>query len=119
MTTTQEKIQIDATGKRLGILATEIADILNGKHTPDYAPNKAPAVSVEISNASHMQISEKKKSEKLYERYTGYFGGRKTLTLAQLLERRGYSEALRRAVYGMLPSNRLRSVKMKKLYIVE
>lgn len=119
MTNTQERISINAAGKRLGCLATEIANMLNGKHTPEYAPNKAPNVLVEVANASQMQITEKKKNNKIYERYTGYFGGRKEITLAQLIEKKGYSEALRKAVYGMLPSNRLRKKKMKKLQINE
>ena len=119
MTNTQEKISINAAGKRLGILATEIANMLNGKHTPEYAPNTVPNIMVEVSNAAQMQITEKKKVNKVYERYTGYFGGRKEATLAELIEKKGYSEALRKAVYGMLPGNRLRKVKMKKLQINE
>ena len=119
MTNTQEEITINATGKRLGCLASEIANMLNGKHTPEYVPNKAPNVLVKVANASRMQITEKKKNDKIYERYTGYFGGRKEMTLAELIEKKGYSEALRKAVYGMLPSNRLRKVKMKKLQINE
>ena len=119
MVHTEEKITINATGQRLGCLATEIANMLNGKHTPEYAPNKVPNTIVEVANASQMQITEKKKNSKIYERYTGYFGGRKEVTLAQLIEKKGYSEALRKAVYGMLPSNRLRKVKMKKLQINE
>ncbi len=119
MENTQEKISINAAGKRLGILASEVANLLNGKHMPEYAPNKAPNLVVEVSNAAQMQITEKKKIEKIYERYTGYFGGRKEMTLAQLIEQKGYGEALRKAVYGMLPGNRLRKVKMKKLQINE
>ena len=119
MINTQEKISINAAGRRLGILATEIANLLNGKHTPEYAPNRVPNVVLEVSNAAQMQITEKKKTEKIYERYTGYFGGRKEITLAQLIEKKGYGEALRKAVYGMLPGNRLRKVKMKKLQINE
>ena len=119
MTNNQEKINIDAAGKRLGPLATEVADLLNGKHTPEYAPNKAPNILVEVANVGQMQITEKKKTNKIYERYTGYFGGRKEITLAQLIEKKGYREALRKAVYGMLPSNRLRKMKMKKLHIHE
>ena len=79
----------------------------------------APAVLVEVSDAAQMQITEKKKADKIYERYTGYFGGRKEMTLAQLIEKKGYREALRKAVYGMLPGNRLRRVKMNNLQITE
>lgn len=119
MTTQQEKININAAGKRLGRLATEVANMLNGKHLPTYMPNKAPTISIEVSNASQMQITEKKRTDKVYDRYTGYFGGRKEMTLSQLIEKKGYSEVLRRAVYGMVPGNRLRKVKMKNLHITE
>lgn len=118
-TTKQKKISIDATGKRLGRLASEIAEILSGKHEPTFVPNAVPNVSVTVLNASGMQITEEKKTKKMYDRYTGYFGGRKETSLRQVLEKKGYAEALRRAVYGMLPSNRLRSVKMKRLRISE
>ena len=63
MINTQEKININAAGKRLGCLASEIANMLNGKHTPEYAPNKAPNIMVEVSNAAQMQITEKKKEQ--------------------------------------------------------
>ena len=119
MTEQKQKITISAAGKRIGRLATEIADMLNGKHIVDYAPNKAPDIVIEVSDASKMQITEKKKTDKIYERYTGYFGGRKEMTLSQLIEKKGCGEALRKAVYGMLPGNRLRKVKMKNLLINE
>ena len=115
----QQKITINAAGKRLGRLASDIANVLNGKHVVAYTPNKAPDVSIEVTEASKMQITEKKKSDKIYERYSGYFGGRKEITLDQLIRTKGYSEALRRAVYGMLPSNRLRKIKMKNLLVKE
>ena len=119
MTTATKKITMDATGKRLGRLASEIAGILNGKNMPDYIPNKVPSVQVEVENAAKMQITDRKKQEKIYERYTGYFGGRREVSLAQLLKKKGYREALRKAVYGMLPGNKLRNEKMKKLHINE
>ena len=114
-----KKNTFDATNKRLGRLATEIVDILNGKDTPDYMSNRVPDVTVEVLNVSRMQIDEKKKRGKVYDNYSGYFGGRREITLGQLIEKKGYAEALRRAVYGMLPNNRLRSVKMKKIHIQE
>lgn len=113
------KVTIDATGKRLGRLASDIAVKLNGKDSPAHAPNKVPNVTIEVSNAAQMQISEKKKQQKEYKRYTGHFGGLRTTTLAELIEKKGYREALRRAVYGMLPSNRLRDEKMRRLHIAE
>ena len=119
MNTTVQTITIDAAGKRPGRLASEIAHILNGKDSAAYMPNKVPEVRVEVSNASRMQIDEKKKAGKIYERYTGYFGGRRETTLGRLLKQKGYSEVLRKAIYGMLPDNRLRAVKMKKVRIHE
>ncbi len=110
-------ITLDATGKRPGRLASEIADIVNGKDTVVYAPNQAPNVRVKVEHASRMHISEKKKKEKVYDRYSGYFGGRREETLAQVITKKGYGEVLRRAVYGMLPDNRLRTEKMKKIQI--
>ena len=117
--TAPRAVTIDATNRRLGRLASEIATVLNGKDTPAYRPNVAPNVSVTVSHASRMQITDKKRKTKIYERYTGYFGGRRTVTLERLIEKKGYGEALRKAVYGMLPDNRLRAVKMKKLHIQE
>ena len=119
MKTAQEKITLDATNKRLGRLASEIAHMLSGKSMVGYAPNKTPNITVEVTNAAKMQISEKKKKRKIYERYTGYFGGRKELTLSQVIEKKGHREALRKAIYGMLPNNKLRNEKMKKVHINE
>ena len=114
-----KKITINAAGKRIGRLASEISIILNGKDSVEYVPNRAPNVSVEVENASGMQVDRKKKEGKVYQRYTGYFGGRKEITLGALVKKKGFSEVLRRAVYGMLPGNRLRNVKMKNLHIQE
>ena len=119
MKTDKHTIKIDATGKRPGRLASEIATLLNGKDITTYAPNIAPNVAITIENASKMDISEKKKRGKIYDRYSGYFGGRREETLAQVIKKKGYSEMLRRAIYGMLPNNRLRTVKMKKITIQE
>ena len=118
MKTAREKIALDATGKRIGRLASAIANTLNGKDTPMYAPNQVPNVTVEVANASRMRIDEKKK-KKVYERYTGFFHGRRETTLAEVADKKGYGEILRKAVYGMLPGNRLRNEKMKRLHINE
>lgn len=112
-------MELDATGKRLGRFASEIANVLNGKGSPAYAPNTVPDITVEVMNAARMQITEKKKKEKIYERYTGHFSGRKEETLARVIEKKGYGEALRKAVYGMLPNNRLRRIKMNNLHVNE
>jgi len=110
---------IDARGKRLGRVATEVATILMGKDRPDAVRHQAASVKVTIEHASKLLIDERKRTQKTYQRYTGYPGGLRTQTLAQVAEGKGYAEVLRKAVYGMLPRNRLRAVRMKNLMIHE
>lgn len=117
-TNTTKEYTIDAQGKRLGKVATEAASYLIGKNSPEFARNIAPAVSVTITNASKMDVSEKKKEE-VYQSYSGYPGGRSTETFEHLGERLGYAEAVRRTVKGMLPKNKLQSVMMKNLTVTE
>jgi len=110
---------IDAQGKKLGRIASETAMILMGKNRPNYRPNVAPAVRVIINNASKLSISEKKKDDTIYTSYSGYPGGLKETTLRATVEKKSYGEALRRAVYGMLPANKLRKVMLSHLVINE
>ena len=113
------KITIDAKNRRLGRVATEAAHILMGKNRTDFARHKIPVQTVEIINASAADITEKKKSEKIYQRYSGYPGGQKKETLARMIEKKGYSEAFRKAVRGMLPPNKLRARMLKQLIVKE
>ncbi len=110
---------IDAEGKRLGAVATEAARVLLGKHSPQFARHIAFPVEVKVVNARLLDISEKKRTQEVYKTYSGYPSGQKVETLGHLAERRGYGEALRRTVSGMLPKNKLRSVRMKNLSIQE
>ena len=112
-----EVIKIDATGKKIGRLSTEIADLLNGKTSPKYAPNVVPDIKVEVENASRLDILDKKRKSKIYQRYTGFFGGLKERTMEQVIVKKGYEEIIRHSVRGMLPSNRLRAVKLKRLTV--
>lgn len=116
--TNTKKHTIDATGKRLGILATEVAKILNGKDQSNFSRHTVADVQVEITNVSKLDIPEKKKKE-IYQTYSGYPGGRKTETLEHLGERRGYAEVVRRTVAGMLPDNKLKKPLLKNLVISE
>lgn len=118
-TETKKEYVLDAHGKRLGVLATEIAKILIGKDTTDFVKYKAPAVMVKVVNARLMDISEKKAKQETYQTYSGYPGGLKVETLGHLGTRRGYGEVLRRTVSGMLPKNKLRDVRLKNLTISE
>lgn len=104
-------VKIDAHGKILGRLASEIAVILMGKDRPDYEPNAAPDVHVIVSNCQGIKISGKKAEQKEYFRHSGYPGGMKSKKLSEIKK----SDALRRAVMGMLPKNRLRDSMIRKL----
>jgi large subunit ribosomal protein L13 len=113
------KYTIDATEKKLGRVATEAAVLLMGKNTTTFARNIVPKVQVHITNASKAAITPKKLTEKEYLRYSGYPGGLKSRTMAQVVEKKGYGEVFRKAVYGMLPGNKLRSIMMKNLVVEE
>ncbi len=118
-TQTTTKIHtIDATGKRLGVLATEVAAILNGKTAADFSRHLVADVKVEINNVSKLDIPEGKKTE-IYQTYSGHPGGRKTETLDHLATRRGYAEVVRRTISGMLPNNKLKKILLKNLVISE
>jgi len=113
------KHTIDAKGKKLGRVASEAAVYLMGKREVGFAKNTVADMKVTIINASLADISEKKKKEKKYETYSGYPGGLKFQTLEKMIESKGYSEAFRVAVYGMLPGNKLRKQMMKNLIVTE
>ena len=112
---------IDAKGKTIGRVASSVATILMGKHTADFENNKVGTDSVAIVNASKARITPVKALTKTYTRYSGYPGGLTTETLKDLSARKskGFSEVFRLAVYGMLPANKLRPLRMKKLTISE
>ncbi len=110
---------IDAKNKKLGRVATEAAVFLMGKDTPFFAKNIAPEIEVEVINASKLDISEKKKREKIYDTYSGYPGGLKHQTLGTMIVEKGAGEAIRKAIMGMLPKNKLRDVMLTHLTITE
>ena len=109
-------VLIDAAGLTLGRLATQIADILRGKRKPQYTPHVDTGDFVVVINAERIAVTGNKRAQKLYRRHSGYPGGLKTRTLAQMLERRP-EEVLRLAVKGMLPRNRLGRKQLTKLKI--
>lgn len=117
-TTTPKNHIIDATGKRLGIIATDAAKVLNGKTETDYARHTIAGITVTIENASKLDLTEKKRQE-IYQTYSGYPGGQRRETLDHLGKRRGYAEVVRRTVAGMLPDNKLKKQLMKLLIVTE
>ncbi len=107
---------IDATGKVLGRLATEIAVLLRGKNKPDFRPNKDLGDSVIVKNIEKIRISGKKFEKKIYYRHSGYLGGLKETPLKKIWEKNP-GEVLRKAVFGMLPKNKLRAKQIRRLKI--
>lgn len=110
---------IDAQNNSIGRVATEAAMSLMGKDKAGYTPNEKPTAKVKIINASKAKISQKKLDEKVYTRYTQYPGGLRKRTLRELIDKKGYQEVFKKAVYGMLPDNRLRKLRMNNLEITE
>ena len=107
---------VDASGRTLGRLATQIADALRGKRKPDYTPHCDVGDFVIVVNAEKIAVTGKKLEEKLYHRHSGYPGGLRSRTLAEMLARRP-EEVIRKAVKGMMPRNRLARVQITKLKV--
>lgn len=108
---------VDASGRALGRVASEAAQALLGKKSAHYVQNKVLPVKVAITNASKLVIGEKKMKQKEYTRYTGYPGGLRVQNLTMLKDKKGIEEVLRKAVDGMIPRNKLRKERMKRLTI--
>ena len=108
---------LDATGEKLGRLASKVATLLMGKNSPDFQKNVIADVKVNVGNISKLDISSKKMEQKEYNSYSGYPGGRKVGRMKTVVAKKGYAELMRKAVRGMLPANKLRSELMKKLII--
>jgi len=107
---------VDAQGKTLGRLASEIASILRGKHKPIYAPHLDCGDYVIVVNAEKVRVTGKKLDQKFYHRHTGYPGGLKSINLRDQLQRHP-TRVLQAAVRGMLPKNRLGRAMIKKLKV--
>ena len=112
----REWLVVDASGRTLGRLATQIADTLRGKHKPEYTPHCDVGDFVVVVNAEKIAVTGRKREAKLYHRHSGYPGGLKTRTFTEMLERRP-EEILRLAVKGMLPRNRLARKQLTKLKV--
>lgn len=114
----RESHTIDANGKILGRLATEIATILMGKKKPEFVPYLDTGDFVVVTNASKIKVTGKKMKNKVYTRHSGYPGGLTVETLDKMLVRKP-EFVIEHAVKGMLPHNRLGSQMIKKLKVFE
>ena len=107
---------VDADGMVLGRLATEVARLLRGKHKPTFAPHLDTGDHVIVINANKVVLTAAKADRKLVYRHSGYPGGLKTATYADLLRAKP-EEAVRRTIKGMLPKNRLGRQMLTKLKV--
>ena len=107
---------VDAEGKTLGRLATEIATVLRGKHKVTFTPHVDGGDFVDVVNAEKVVLTGKKLDQKMYRYHTGYVGGLKEITYREMMEKKP-EEVVMHAVSGMLCKNRLRSRMMTRLRV--
>jgi large subunit ribosomal protein L13 len=107
---------VDADGKTLGRLSTEIARRLRGKHKPEYTPHVDTGDYIVVVNADKIRVTGNKMKDKMYHRYTGYVGNLKSMPLEKLMQE-SPERALQFAVKGMLPRNPLGRKMFSKLRV--
>ena len=107
---------VDAQGKTLGRLATEIARVLRGKHKPIFQPNVDTGDFVIVVNCDKIHVTGNRLTEKFYYRHSGYPGGLKAVSLRDMLKTHP-DRVIREAVWGMLPHNSLGRQQLRKLKI--
>ena len=107
---------VDATDKTLGRLSSKIASILRGKHKPIFTPHVDCGDYVVVINAEKIEVTGKKRDNKVYRHHTGYIGNLKEINFKKLQEKKP-EEIIRLSVSGMLPKNKLRAPMMKRLRI--
>lgn len=107
---------IDADGKNLGRLASEVASILRGKKKPTYTPHVDCGDYVIVINAEKVEVTGKKRQEKIYKRHTGYPGGLREISFEKLQAKKP-TEIIEHAVKGMLPNGALGRQMYKKLHV--
>ena len=107
---------LDADGQTLGRMCTKIATVLRGKHKPSYTPHVDCGDNVIVINAEKVRLTGSKMEQKVYLTYSGYPGGQKSKTAAELMAKKPYA-MVEKAVKGMLPKNKLGRAMFKKLYV--
>ena len=115
-TAQKEWFVVDADGVPFGRLASQVAHILRGKHKPTFTPNVDTGDYVIVINAEKVEVTGKKRKEKIYKRHTGYPGGLRETTFEKLQAKRP-EEIIRHAVKGMLPDGKLGRQMLKKLKV--
>lgn len=116
-TTAPQWFTVDAEGQILGRVAALVAHRLRGKHKPNFAPHQLCGDQIIILNAEKIAIHPKKQRGKKYVTHSGYLGHIQTKTLEKMMEDKP-EEVMRKAIYGMLPRNRLRFQMLKRVHII-
>jgi large subunit ribosomal protein L13 len=116
LTVSRDWYLVDATGKTLGRLATEIARRLRGKHKAVYTPHVDTGDYIVVVNAAKLRVTGKKLDDKMYYRHTGYVGNMKATNLRKMMHKKP-QQALELAVKGMLPKNPLGRAMFRKLKV--
>ena len=111
-------ILLDAKGQTLGRFAAKVASMLSGKNKPEYTPNADMGDYVVVVNAKEINVTGKKLDQKIYYRHSGYPGGIKSKPLREVMENSA-SDALKSAVKGMLPKNKLGKQMLTKLKVYD
>lgn len=107
---------VDATGKTLGRLASEIAKRLRGKHKAEYTPHVDTGDYIVVVNAEKVRVTGRKATDKMYHRHTGYPGGLKSISFDKLIDK-APERVIQYAVKGMLPKNPLGRAMFRKLKV--
>jgi ribosomal protein L13, bacterial type len=119
-TAKKEWVVVDASDQIVGRLCSKVAKLLRGKYKPNFTPHCDCGDNVIIINAAKVVFSGKKETDKVYTRYTGYPGGQRFNTPAELRTRKdGVDKMVRHAVKGMLPKGRLGRALMDNLYVFD
>lgn len=111
-------IILDANNQSIGRVAVTAASILRGKHRPHFSPHRVCGDHVIVVNVKEMRVHSAKRTQKLYQHHTGYFGHVKVERLEDLLNNNP-AKVIERAVWGMLPKNRLRPDSLKRLHVFD
>ncbi len=114
--TARQTTTIDAAGQSIGRIASRAAVALQGKHRPSYEAHLDLGDVVEVRNAAKVKVTGKKMDQKTFYQYSGYPGGMKERLLKTVMAKNP-AEAIERAVYSMLPKNRLRKERMKRFKV--
>lgn len=111
-------LQVDASKQSVGRVATQIANLLRGKHKRDFSPNLDMGDYVVAINANRLKLTGRKVEQKVYYRHSGYLGGLKETPIKTLLQKKP-AEVLRKAVFSMLDEVKFRKAMMARLKLVE